>query len=91
MRQIRNCKVGHFVKYKGVLCQVNCFFTGYINGYRASQATLIQVGEPGERKRLFTPRTEEKVEYLGETATDEKGRFWVFRRQDPLEVWNDAH
>lgn len=85
MRQIKSCKVGHFVKYNGVLCQVNCFFTGNINGYSAKQATLIQVGEPGEKKRMFTPRVEEKVEYLGETATDEKGRFWVFRKRNPVE------
>lgn len=88
MRQIKNCKVGHFVKYNGVLCQVNCFFTGCINGYRVKQATLIQVGRPGEGRLLFNPRADEKVEYLGETATDEKGRFWVFRRRDPVEEWN---
>ncbi len=91
MRQIKNCKVGHFVKYKGVLCQVNCFFTGCINGYRAKQATLIQVGLPQEKKQVFTPRVEEKVDYLGDRATDENGRFWVFRRRNPVEEWNKKH
>lgn len=88
MRQIKNCKVGHFVKYNGVLCQVNCFFTGWVNGYPAKQATLIQVGHSGEPRRMFTPKAEEKVEYLGDHARDEYGNFWVFRRRDPVEEWN---
>lgn len=88
MRQIKNCKVGHFVRYNGILCQINCFFTGCIGGYRVKQATLIQVGRPEEPKRVFTPRTEEKVEYLGDTATDDKGKFWVFMKKPDQEMEN---
>lgn len=55
MRQIKNCKVGHFVKYNGVLCQVNCFFTNF----RGKCATLIQVGQPGEDR--FVPAESEMV------------------------------
>ena len=84
MRQLKNCKVGHFVRYEGVLCQVNCFYTKW----RGRQCTLIQVGEPGESKRMFTPDVTEKVEYLGDHATDEHGNFWVFRRRDPVEEFN---
>ena len=91
MRQIKYCKVGHFVKFNGVLCQVNCFYTGCIGGERVKQATLIQVGEPKEKKKIFTPRVEEKVEYLGDSATDEKGRFWVFRHRNPVEEWNEKN
>ena len=87
MRQIKNCPIGHFVKYNGILCQVNCTFTNW----RGKQATLIQVGPPGESKRMFTPDVTEKVEYLGETARDEHGNFWVFRRRDPVEEWNALH
>ena len=87
MRQIKNCKVGHFVRYQGVLCQVNCFFTGCINGYKAKQATLIQVGEPGEKKRMYTPRVEEKVEYIGAVAR-ENGRIWI--RTKPVDPFLDG-
>lgn len=86
MRQLRNCKVGHFVKYEGVICQVNCFYS-----WRGKRCTLIQVGEPHESKRMFTPDATEKVEYLGETATDEHGNIWVSRRRDPVEAWNPLH
>lgn len=84
MRQLRNCKVGHFVKYDGVLCQVNCFFTGWMG----KRCTLIQVGHPGETVRMFTPEATEKVEYLGDHAHDEHGNVWVFRRRDPVQEWN---
>lgn len=80
MRQIKSCKVGHFVKYNDVLCQVNCFYTSM----GEKHATLIQVGEPGESKRMFTPLASEKVEYLGEKAYDAKGVFWVTRKVDAL-------
>ena len=83
MRQVKNCKVGHFVVYEGVVCQVNCFYTNW----RGKHATLIRVGEPGEKKRLFTPEATEKVEYLGETARY-NGKIWVGVKRDPLDVWN---
>jgi len=76
MRQIKSCKVGHFVKYNGVLCQVNCFYTNP----HGKCATLTEVCDG--KRRLFTPLATEKVEYLGETATDDSGRFWVARRRD---------
>ena len=82
MRQVKNCKVGHFVKYNGILCQVNCFYTNL----RGKQATLVEV-KHGTR-RFFFPDATEKVEYLGDTATDDNGNFWVYRKQDPVEVWN---
>lgn len=82
MRQLKNCKVGHFVKYDGVLCQVNCFYTNW----RGKQCTLTEV-KHGSR-RLFTPDATEKVEYLGESARDENGNFWVVRRRDPVEEFN---
>lgn len=49
MRQLKNCKKGHFVKYKGVPYQVNCFFTGL----RGKQVTLVEVKEEGP-KHLIT-------------------------------------
>ena len=76
MRQVKNCKVGHFVKYNGVLCQVNCFYTNF----HGKQATLVEVTD-GPR-RLFFPDATEKVEYLGDHARDEHGNFWVFRRTE---------
>lgn len=85
MRQLKNCKVGHFVKYNGVLCQVNCFYTSG----RGKQATLVEV-KNGSR-RLFMPDATEKVEYIGETATDEHGNFWVFRKRDPFEEYYAKH
>lgn len=83
MRQIKSCKVGHFVKYKDVLCQVNCFYTA--RGER--HATLVQVAEPGGSKRLFTPLASEKVEYLGISARDKDGGVWILtrKREDPFE------
>ena len=85
MRQIKNCKVGHFVKYEGVLCQVNCFFTNL----HGKCATLVEVSHG--KRRIFTPAATEKVEYLGDTATDANGNYWVFRRRDPVEEWNIMH
>lgn len=85
MRQLKNCKVGHFVKYDGVLCQVNCFYSNW----RGKQCTLIEVKHGSHR--LFTPDATEKVEYLGDHAKDEHGNFWVFRRRDPVEEWNSLH
>lgn len=82
MRQIKSCKVGHFVKYNDVLCQVNCFYTSM----GEKHATLIQVAEPGENKRLFTPLASEKVEYLGITARGKNGEIWVRAKRDPLTV-----
>ena len=73
MRQIKSCKVGHFVKYNDVLCQVNCFYTSM----GEKHATLIQVAEPDESKRLFTPLASEKVEYLGMSARGKNGEIWV--------------
>ena len=73
MRQIKGCKVGHFVKYNDVLCQVNCFYTSM----GEKHATLIQVAEPEESKRLFTPLASEKVEYLGMSARGKNGEIWV--------------
>ena len=73
MRQIKSCKVGHFVKYNDVLCQVNCFYTSM----GEKHATLIQVAEPEESKRLFTPLASEKVEYLGMSARGKNGEIWV--------------
>ena len=73
MRQIKSCKVGHFVKYNDVLCQVNCFYTSM----GEKHATLIQVAEPEESKQLFTPLASEKVEYLGISARGKNGEIWV--------------
>ena len=73
MRQIKSCKVGHFVKYNDVLCQVNCFYTSM----GEKHATLIQVAEPEESKRLSTPLASEKVEYLGMSARGKNGEIWV--------------
>ena len=73
MRQIKSCKVGNFVKYNDVLCQVNCFYTSM----GEKHATLIQVAEPEESKRLFTPLASEKVEYLGMSARGKNGEIWV--------------
>lgn len=81
MRQIKSCKVGHFVKYNDVLCQVNCFYTSM----GEKHATLIQVTEPGESKRLFTPLASEKVEYLGITARGKNGEIWVIAKHDLLQ------
>ena len=64
------------MRYDGVLCQVNCFFTGY-NG---KQATLIPVGEAGEKRRMYFPDVTEKVEYLG-PVVQENGRIWVSRKR----------
>lgn len=84
MRQIKNCKVGHFVKYNGVICQVNCFYTGLFG----KQATLIQVGGPGETKRMYSPQVTEKVEYLGPVARVD-GKIWVPSKRDPIAEWNN--
>ena len=84
MRQVKNCKVGHFVKYEGVLCQVNCFYSNW----RGKFATLVEVGFPGEPKRCFTPEATEKVEYFGDTAKDDNGHYWVFKRRDIVDEWN---
>ena len=81
MRQIKSCKVGHFVKYNDVLCQANCFYTSM----GEEHATLIQVAEPGESKRLFTPLASEKVEYLGITARVKNGEIWVIAKHDLLQ------
>ena len=80
MRQIKSCKVGYFVKYNDVLCQVNCFYTSM----GEKHATLIQVAEPGESKRLFSPLACEKVEYLGISARGKIGEIWVGAKRDPL-------
>ena len=82
MRQIKSCKVGHFVKYNDVLCQVNCFYTSM----GEKHATLIQVAEPEESKRLFTPRVTERVDYLGDHAIDEYGNIWIMRRRQGITV-----
>jgi len=82
MRQVKNCKVGHFVRYNGVVFQVNCFYTNW----RGKHATLIQVGEPGEKRQMFTPEATEKVEYLGAVARVD-GKIWVRSRpRDPFDV-----
>ena len=82
MRQLKNCKKGHFVKYNDVLCQVNCFYT-----FREEKrATLIQVAEPEESKRLFTPRVTERVDYLGDHAIDKYGNIWIARRRQGIIV-----
>ena len=70
MRQLKNCKRGHFVKYNGVLYQINCFFTGLCG----KQATLVEVKEGS--KRIITPSATERVEYLGDHAKDEYGNLW---------------
>ena len=68
MRQLKNIKKGHFVKYGETLCQVNCFANGC--------ATLVEVKEAHESKRLFSVPVAEKVEYIGEIAVDGRG-YWV--------------
>lgn len=78
MRQLKNCKKGHFVKYNGVLYQINCFFTGL----RGKQVTLIEVKE-GSR-RIVTPSVTEKVEYLGDRAKDEDGNTWVIKHKPEI-------
>ena len=47
-------------------------------------ATLIQVAEPWESKRLFTPLASEKVEYLGISALGKNGEIWVGTKRDPI-------
>lgn len=81
MRQLKNCKKGHFVKYNGVLYQINCFFTGL----RGKQVTLIEVKEEGP-KRLITPSVTERVEYLGDHAKDENGNIWIMTRRPGITV-----
>ena len=83
MRQVKSCKVGHFVRHEGVLCQVNCFFTDHFRGTK--MATLIQVAEPGQKKRIYTLKATDKVEYIGPTAY-ENGKVWVRAKpRDPFE------
>lgn len=78
MRQLKNCKKGHFVKYNGVLYQINCFFTGL----RGKQVTLVEVKEGS--KRIITPSATERVEYLGDRAKDENGNLWVIKRRPEI-------
>lgn len=78
MRQLKNCKKGHFVKYNGVLYQINCFFTGL----RGKQVTLVEVKEGS--KRIITPSVTERVEYLGDHAKDENGNFWVIKHRPEI-------
>ena len=83
MRQIKNCKVGHFVKYQGILCQLNCFFTDRWRGEK--KATLTPCVEIGKPKRLYTINQTEKVEYIGETASQD-GMLWVrAKSKNPFE------
>lgn len=74
MRQLKNCKKGHFVKYNGVLYQINCFFTGF-GGKQVS--LLVEVEESGS-KNIITPSVIERVEYLGDHAKDENGNNKTF-------------
>lgn len=78
MRQLKNCKKGHFVKYNGVLYQINCFFTGL----RGKQVTLVEVKEGS--KRIITPSVTERVEYLGDHAKDENGNLWVIKHRPEI-------
>lgn len=78
MRQLKNCKKGHFVKYNGVLYQINCFFTGL----RGKQVTLVEVKEGS--KRIITPSATERVEYLGDRAKDENGNLWVIKHRPEI-------
>lgn len=78
MRQLTNCKKGHFVKYNGVLYQINCFFTGLCG----KQATLVEVKEGP--KRIITPSASERVEYLGDHAKDEDGNLWGIKRKPEI-------
>lgn len=80
MRQLKNCKKGHFVKYNGVLYQINCFFTGFGGKKRV---TLIEVKEDSERAILF-PSAAEQVEYLGDHAKDENGNLWVIKHRPEI-------
>ena len=75
MRQLKNCKRGHFVKYNGVLYQINCFFAGLCG----EQATLVEVKEGS--KRIIAPSVSERVEYLGDRAKDEDGNLWIIKRR----------
>ena len=79
MRQLKNCKKGHFVKYNGVLYQINCFFTGLYG----KQVTLVEVKESGS-KRLITPSATEREEYLGDHAKDENGNLWVIKHRPEI-------
>lgn len=76
MRQLKNCKKGHFVKYNGVLYQINCFFTGL----RGKRVALVEVKEGS--KRIITPSVTERVEYLGDHAKDENGNLYVIKHKD---------
>lgn len=78
MRQLKNCKKGHFVKYNGVLYQINCFFTGL----RGKQVTLVEVKEGS--KRIITPSVTERAEYLGDHAKDENGNLWVIKHRPEI-------
>ena len=79
MRQLKNCKKGHFVKYNGVLYQVNCFFTGL----RGKQVTLVEVKEEGP-KRILTPSVTERVEYFGDHVKDEHGNLWIIKHRPEI-------
>jgi hypothetical protein len=76
MRQLKNCKKGHFVKYNGVLYQINCFFTGF----RDKRATLVEV-KAGSEGTIIFPSATEKVEYLGDHAKDENGNIWTIKHK----------
>ena len=78
MRQLKNCKKGRFVKYNGVLYQINCFFTGLCG----KQVTLVEVKEGS--KRIITPSVDERVEYLGDRAKDENGNLWGIKRKPEI-------
>jgi len=81
MRQLKNCKKGHFVKYDGSIYQVNCF-SG--NG-RTGRVTLYRVGETDDNSRILTVSADEKVEYLGTKALD-GNKVWITtrRRNNPF-------
>ena len=78
MRQLKNCKKGRFVKYNGVLYQINCFFTGL----RGKQVTLVEVKEGS--KRIITSSVTERVEYLGDHAKDDQGNLWVIKHRPEI-------
>ena len=75
MRQLTNCKKGHFVKYNGVLYQIDCFFTSFHSEY----AVLVEVKDGP--KRIITPSADERVEYLGDRAKDENGSLWGIKHR----------
>lgn len=67
--------------HEGTLYQLNCLYT-YFDGTKS--ATLIQPGDPGERRSMLRLDASVKVEHIGPVAKDGKGRTWVFCKKHKI-------